>query len=205
MKKDKTVSNPWDERYSAEGFVYGTRPNAFLVEQAHRITPGARVLLPGDGEGRNGVWLAEEGMTVLSVDGSPVGLSKAKRLAAERGVSITTEVADLAVWDWPTARFDAVVSLFLHLAPAERAAIHARMVAALRPRGLLILEAFRPEQLAYSSGGPKDPALLYTADQMRADFRGTDILVLKEALTTFDEGELHRGPGATLRLVARKP
>lgn len=194
----------WDERFSGSEFIYGTQPNAFLVEQAHRLEPGAQVLVPGDGEGRNGVWLAGQGMEVLSVDGSQVGLDKAKRLAAERGVTIATEVADLTTWSWPTGRFDAVVSLFLHLRPSERALVHARMIEALRPGGLVILEAFRPEQLAYASGGPRDPAMLYTAEQLKADFGGAEILHLEGVLATLDEGEFHQGPGATVRLVARK-
>lgn len=194
----------WDERFADKAFLYGTEPNVFLVEQAHRLTPGSRVLLPGDGEGRNGVWLAGRGMNVLSVDASAVGLAKAKALARDRGLSIKTDVADLGVWAWPSNGFDAIVSLFLHLPSTERASIHAKMIDALKPGGILILEAFRPEQLAYSSGGPKDLSLLYTARLLKADFSAIDILLLEDALVDLDEGKLHKGPGATVRLVARK-
>ena len=197
-------NNVWNDRFAGDEYVYGTQPNAFLVEQAYLLFPGAQVLVPGDGEGRNGVWLAGQGMHVLSVDGSPVGLEKARRLARERGVSITTETADLTAWDWPTEHFDAVVSLFLHLGPPERAEVHSKMISALRSGGILILEAFRLEQLGYASGGPKDPALLYAADRLRVDFNSLDILLLEEQLTTLNEGALHSGPGATVRLVARK-
>jgi len=194
----------WDERFADQEFLYGTEPNVFLVEQAHRLAPGSRILLPGDGEGRNGVWLAGRGMDVLSVDASAVGLAKAQRLARDRGLSIKTDVADLGAWAWPSSGFDAIVSLFLHLASPERASIHGKMIDALKPGGILILEAFRHEQLAYSSGGPKDLALLYTAAQLKAEFRAVDILLLEEALVDLDEGKLHQGPGATVRLVARK-
>ena len=196
--------NFWDERFSADEFVYGTQPNAFLVEQAFRLQPGMRVLAPGDGEGRNGVWLARQGMDVLSVDGSKVGLAKAVRLAATHGVTISTEVADLTTWEWPTSRFDAVVSLFLHFQPPDRPTIHANMATALRPGGILVLEAFHPTQLAYSSGGPKDPAMLYTAEQLRQDFAGIEILLLETSLRDLNEGEFHRGPAVTVRLVAVK-
>ncbi|PKU23601.1 SAM-dependent methyltransferase [Telmatospirillum siberiense] len=195
----------WDERFMGEEYVYGTEPNVFLTEQAPHLVSGARVLVPGDGEGRNGVWLAGRGMRVLSVDGSTVGLAKARNLAASRGLVIETEVADLGSWEWPVGKADAVASLFLHLPTAVRPQIHAKMIGALRPGGLLILEAFRPAQLAYASGGPKDLDLLYAADQLRSDFQAMDMLLLEEVLTELDEGALHRGPAATVRMVARKP
>ncbi len=194
----------WDERFSEEGFVYGTEPNAFLVEQAGCLAPAARVLVPGDGEGRNGVWLAGRGFNVLSVDASAVGIGKAKRLAAERGVDIATEVADLATWKWPVAAFDGVVAVFLHLPPAIRPIVHHCIVAALKPGGIVILEAFRPEQLVYGTGGPKDPAMLYEPRQLMSDFAGTEPLLLEETLIDLDEGKFHSGRAATVRLVARK-
>jgi hypothetical protein len=198
------TASMWDQRFGGDAYVYGTEANAFLARQAERLTPGGAVLVPGDGEGRNGVWLAGQGMRVLSVDASGVGLAKARRLAAQRGVAIATEVADLLAWSWPIGGFDAVVSLFLHFPPSDRALVHARMAGALRAGGLIILEAFRPLQLAYASGGPKDPLLLFSADQLAGDFADLDILLLEEVLVDLDEGELHQGPGATVRMVARK-
>ncbi|SBV99789.1 putative Tellurite resistance protein TehB [uncultured Alphaproteobacteria bacterium] len=195
----------WDQRFGGEDYVYGTAPNAFLRVQAERLAPGARVLLPGDGEGRNGVWLAERGMEVLSVDASPVGLGKAQRLAAARGVRIATECADLTLWRWPEAAFDAVAAMFLHLPPDARATVHRRIVAALRPGGTVILEAFRPAQLGYASGGPKDVAMLYTPEQLTADFAGLDVRLCEEALVDLDEGTFHAGVAATLRFVGVKP
>lgn len=196
--------NEWDQRFSAPDYVYGTTPNAFVVEQAGRLTPGARVLVPADGEGRNGVWLAEQGMRVMSVDGSRVGLEKARRLAATRGVALITECADLTAWEWPEARFDAVVATFLHLPPEGRKAAHAGMVRALRPGGALILEAFRLEQLPLSSGGPKKVEMLYSRDILQADFAGLSIETLTDATVRLNEGTLHQGRGETVRLVARK-
>lgn len=198
------MSQFWDGKFSATEYVYGHEPNAHLVAQAARIAPGARVLVPGDGEGRNGVWLAERGCEVLSVDASVVGLEKARKLAAQRGVAIATQQADLLSWDWPVAGFDAVVSIFLHFPSQERRIAHAAMAAALRPGGVLILEAFRPEQLGFASGGPKDPDLLYRADDLRADFAMLNVVVLEETLGTLDEGPFHQGPGAVVRLVAVK-
>lgn len=195
----------WDGKFSGDTYAYGTAPNAHLLEQADHLFLGAKVLVPGDGEGRNGVWLARQGMDVLSVDGSAVGLEKARRLAAASNVPLKTQQADLLAWDWPEATFDGVVSIFLHFSAADRPRMHAAMAAALRPGGILILEAFRPGQLQHSSGGPKDPDLLYRAEDLRADFAGLRIDLLEEGDCVLDEGPLHQGPAATVRLIAHKP
>lgn len=195
----------WDGKFSGDTYAYGTAPNAHLLHQADHLFLGSNVLVPGDGEGRNGVWLARQGMNVLSVDGSAVGLDKARRLATANNVPLRTEQADLLHWDWPVSAFDGVVSVFLHFSTADRPRMHAAMVAALRPGGVLILEAFRPEQLAFSSGGPKDPDLLYRADDLRADFANLRIDLLEETTCTLDEGPLHQGPAAVVRMIAHKP
>ncbi|HVI49958.1 MAG TPA: class I SAM-dependent methyltransferase [Candidatus Sulfotelmatobacter sp.] len=199
-----SIADIWNGKFTAEHYVYGQSPNAHLQNQAVHLKPGGRVLVPGDGEGRNGVWLAAMGMNVLSVDASSVGLSKARKLAEQRGVGLSTEQADLLNWPWPRSAFDAVVSIFLHFEQADRPAVHAAMTAALKPGGLLILEAFRPEQLRFASGGPKSSALLYSAADLRRDFRGLDILMLDEIQTTLDEGPFHQGPAAVVRMVGVK-
>jgi 2-polyprenyl-3-methyl-5-hydroxy-6-metoxy-1,4-benzoquinol methylase len=127
--------NFWDQNFSATGFKYGTAPNAFLADQAHRLRPGSDVLVPGDGEGRNGVWLAQQGHRVTAMDSSRVGLLKVQALAAERGVAITTELGDLTDWTPEPVSFDAVVLTFVHLPPAIRAGAHRRLAAGLRPGG----------------------------------------------------------------------
>ena len=208
----------WEERFSRPGFMFGDAPNAFLRSQAHLFAPvaaipGARVLVPGDGEGRNGVWLAEQGLDVLSLDLAEAGMRKARALAAERGVQIEARQADLTRWAWPDAAFDAVVSVFVHLPPAERQVVHAGMWRALRPGGLLVMEAFRPEQAAVQrrspdgrgSGGPPDPALLFSAAVLRGDFPGAEWLLLEETETILAEGTHHVGPAAVTRGVARRP
>jgi len=202
-----TTTNPfafWDERYSQSDFAYGVEPNAFLGEAVGCLPADGSVLVPGDCEGRNGVWLSGRGMTVLSVDGSAVGLAKARRLAEECAVPLTTEHADLASWAWPQNHFDGVVAIFLHFEPAERARLHRRMVEALRPGGTLVLEAFRPEQAAYSSGGPRNADMLYSAAMLRSDFDGMEIQCLDEVLIDLAEGPYHTGTAATVRLIAVK-
>lgn len=194
----------WDSRYGEPGYAYGTEPNAFLASQKPLLKPGARALAVADGEGRNGVWLAEQGLDVLSVDASAVGLEKVRKLAAERGVVIRTEQADLTRWSWPQGTFDAVVAIFVHFPPDVRAHMHHAMLAALKPGGVLIFEAFTPDQLHYKSGGPPVREMLYTASMLREDIAAAgDILLLEETTTELDEGKYHRGTGAVVRLVVR--
>ena len=195
----------WDTRYSESGYAYGTEPNAFLVSKAPLLRPGMTALAVADGEGRNGVWLASQGLDVLSVDASDVGLRKTRELAASRGVAISTAQADLGRWAWPTAAFDVVVSIFVHFAPELRARLHPAMLAALKPGGLLILEAFTPEQINYTSGGPRVPEMLYTAAMLHADFAGGEVLELTETRTELAEGKYHSGPAAVVRMVVRRP
>lgn len=198
-------SNFWDSRFAAEHYIYGQDPNAHLAAQAHRIKSGGRVLVPGDGEGRNGVWLARQGFDVLSIDQSAVGLDKAQRLAAQHRITIATEQADLLTWSWPTLAFDAIASIFLHFIPDERHHFHQAVISALRPGGVLILEAFTPDQLSHASGGPKDRALLYNGAELAKDFAAMEIVSLQESEVELNEGTHHQGPAATVRLVAIKP
>lgn len=197
------MSKFWDEKFNRDGFTYGIRPNAFLESKRAFLTPGQSVLVPGDGEGRNGVWLAQQGLSVLSVDGSPVGQAKARGLAAEKGVQMDFHLADLLKWQWPVAAFDGLVSIFFHLHSADRPRLHAAMLAALKPGGLLLLEAFRPEQLGLRSGGPGDADLLYDRSCLASDFADAELLELTDAAPVLDEG-MHQGPAATVRLVARR-
>lgn len=164
--------------------------------------------MPGDGEGRNGVWLAEQGLDVLAVDLSAEGLRKATALAAERGVPLRTEQADLAAWNWPEAAFDVVAVIYLHFPPEMRRRLHRAMLAALKPGGLLVLEAFRLEQLRYQaehdSGGPPKEDMLYDAVMLREDFPGAEMLDLEETTTELREGAFHAGPAAVVRGVFRR-
>ena len=199
----------WDKRYSGDAFVYGDAPNEYLAAQRYRLRPGMKALVPGDGEGRNGVWLAEQGLDVVTVDLSELGVGKARRLAARRGVSLTAIQADLTNWNWPVSVFDLVASIFLHVPPAARRQIHPAMLEALRPGGLLVIEAFRPEQLRYrethgSSGGPPMEEMLFSEAMLREDFAEADVLELESAEIDLGEGGAHSGLSAVVRGVFRK-
>jgi SAM-dependent methyltransferase len=199
----------WNECYRGEDFAFGTAPNEFLVSQAHYLKPGLRALAPGDGEGRNGVWLAERGLIVDTVDVSPLGVAKARRLAEERGVEIDATLADLLTWAWPHDAYDVVAALYIHFFDTDRPAMHRAMLDALKPGGILILEAFRLEQLElqkrHRSGGPKTADMLYSKAKLAEDFTGLSILHLEEAVVELDEGHRHSGKAAIIRAVVRKP
>ena len=196
----------WEQRFAGDDYLFGTRPNAFLAAQAHRLRPGMRALAVADGEGRNGVWLAQQGLDVLAVDASAAGLRKARTLAADRGVRLAIEQADLGRWPWPRERFDVVAAIFIQFAdPPLRDALFAGMQQALRPGGLLLLQGYRPQQLAYGTGGPPDLDKLYTAPLLRQAFAGLDIVHLAEHDSVLDEGAGHAGMSALIDLVARKP
>lgn len=196
----------WNERYTRPDFLFGTEPNRFLAAQAHRLRPGTRALALADGEGRNGVWLAQQGLEVVSVDNASVALEKARGLAQAKGVAVQFECADLLTWDWPRAAFDAIAAIFIQFADATtRPELHRRIVAALRPGGLLLLQGYTPRQLQYRTGGPSDPARLYGADVLRQDFADLEILLLREHDEEICEGSAHCGMSALVDLVARKP
>lgn len=195
----------WDARYSAPGYLFGTEPNSFLKEQAPRLKAGEIALAIADGEGRNGVWLAEQGLKVVSIDFSPIALEKARRLAAARGVTIQTVQVDLAHWAWPSAAFDVIVAIFIQFAgPALRKQIFDGIRQALRPGGLLLMQGYRPEQLAYGTGGPSEPDNLYTHALLEESFADFSSLEIREHDSMIREGSAHAGMSALIDLIACK-
>lgn len=196
----------WDERFSVPHYIFGEAPNAFLAAQKPRLPLGGTALSVADGEGRNGVWLAQLGLDVLSVDASSVAQQKARTLAARRGVALRTEQADITSWRFPEAQYDVVAGIFFQFcAPAPRARIFAGMSRALKPGGLLLIQGYRPEQLRYGTGGPKEIGNLYTEDLLRQSFADLEIIELASHDDEVDEGPGHRGMSALIDLVARRP
>lgn len=198
----------WNKRFANAEYLFGTAPNAFLAAQAPRLKPGMTALSIADGEGRNGVWLAGQGLSVSAFDFSPVGVAKARKLAELRGVSDRYDscVADLADWDWDAYQYDIVAGVFIQFAtPAERARLFAGICRALKPGGLLLLQGYRPEQIAYGTGGPSVPEQLYTAPLLREAFAALQFLELREHDSDIDEGDGHGGMSALIDLVARRP
>ena len=205
MNQPSDARQHWDQRFAAPGYRFGTAPNRFLESQKHRFAKGQRALAVADGEGRNGVWLARQGLDVTSVDISPVGQAKARALAKEAGVTMEIIEADLATWPWPVAAYDAVVAIFMQFAPPPlRAKVFAAMQAALKPGGLLILEGYRPKQLDYGTGGPPQAENMYTRALLESAFAGMEILHLTEYDAEIEEGSGHKGMSALIDMVAKK-
>lgn len=196
----------WDTRFDTDTYIFGIEPNEFLVSHKERFKPGMRVLAVADGEGRNGVWLAQQGCEVVSVDISPLGIEKARKLAAQRNVQVEFQCADLMTWVWPREAFDAVVCIFIQFAtPAERKTLFSGFWTALKPCGVVLLEGYGVKQLQYTSGGPGKVEHLYTLDMLREAFAGWEIDSLREYEAVLDEGPRHSGMAALVDLVARKP
>lgn len=194
----------WNQRFGNEEYVYGREPNDFLREQSSLLPQGSRILCVGDGEGRNGVFLATLGHRVTSVDYAEEGLRKAQRLANERGVRIETVHADLANYHLEVDSFDAVVSIFCHLSAEIRGQVHRALVRAIAPSGHFILEAYTPAQIGFGTGGPKDRNLLYSLEDLKDDLAGCEFLLAREVERDVIEGTLHTGRAATVQIVARR-
>lgn len=194
----------WEQRYAGEDYLFGTAPNDFLAESAAYLVPGQRVLAVADGEGRNGVWLAERGLRVLSVDFAGNALAKARALAEARGVKIETQQADLFQWDWPSAAFDLVALFFVHPGPDDRRFLLNAMYHALKPGGLLILEAYAEGQADCEFGGPSDPSHCYSAAILREALPEARIISLEEKTIIRRSGRFPGKPAEVVRLLARR-
>ena len=192
----------WESRFRAAGHLFGTAPNAFLKSQQARLPKRGRALAVADGQGRNGVWLAEQGLDVVSMDFSPTAQARARELAAARGVTIATEHVDLTHWTWPENVYDVIVVVFAQ--PLDRDTLFAGVRRALKPGGLLLLEGYTPRQLLYKTGGPADVERLYTRAQVESAFAGMSEVLINEYDAGIYEGDGHGGMSAVIDLVATK-
>ncbi len=190
----------WDERYTAEDYVYGMEPNDLVRTEANRIPPGP-VLCLAEGEGRNAVFLAGLGYQVTVVDYSAVGLRKAERLARDRGVAIELVEADLATYELGSGEWSGIVSIFAHVPVAIRQRVHSAIPGALRPDGVLILEMYRPEQLELGTGGPTDVAMLPTLAELERELGALDLVIACATDREIHEGRKHSGRSATVQIV----
>ncbi len=194
----------WNERYAEDGLAYGDKPNEYLTEIVNEIPSSGKVLVVGDGEGRNGVWLAKQGFDVTCVDYSSVAVEKIKTFAKKSNIGINAICADMNNWNWPTNTFDAVVSIYVHFSAETRAAMHLHMISSLKTGGKILIEGFNPDQLQYKSGGPPVPELLFTEAMLKEDFSSIDISYIEEKVVYLDEGKYHCGDGAVIRMIAQK-
>jgi SAM-dependent methyltransferase len=205
---DPGCSERFDARYSDAGYHYGKEPDSFLESLAARFKPGQTALLPADGEGRNGVWLATRGLKVATFDQSAVGVEKSHKLAAEKGVTIDAQVGKVETYSWPVGTMDVVALFFLHLPPNLRRTVHRACYDALRPGGLFILQSFSLRQLVMRErgavGGTQIAENLYSVEALRGDLPQAVFEVLEDVDAEFHGASQH-GLCAVLRVVARKP
>jgi SAM-dependent methyltransferase len=195
----------WDSRYGQPEYIFGTEPNGYLRRHGGLFQSGQRVLCVADGEGRNSVWLARQGLQVDAFDISAVGVEKARQLAEAAGVRVDYSVNDCDGWPWPAGAYDGVAAIFVQFAdPAMRARLFAHIADSLKPGGILILQGYTPQQLVYKTGGPGQLSHLYTEALLREAFGQFDIVELHEYEDDMTEGERHRGRSALIGLVARK-
>jgi cyclopropane fatty-acyl-phospholipid synthase-like methyltransferase len=204
----KPAISKWNDRFLAtEDYLFGKAPNAFLVKQTlARMTPGMQVLAIADGEGRNGVWLSEQGCEVWSIDAAPAATEKARKLAAERGATLHIETADATQWDWDAHQYDMVVGIFFQFAnPQLRDKLFDGMKRAVKPGGYVLIEGYGLKQLEYKTGGPDIAEHLYTEALMKSAFGDFEIELLEAYDAALDEGDRHQGISALVDLVARRP
>jgi len=196
----------WESRFAVPDYAFGKEPNYFLASCKPLLPRSGRVLTVADGEGRNGVWLAQQGLEVLSIDFSPSAQRKARALAAERGVNVVFQQVDVHSFAYPEAAFEVVVEIFTQFStPAERALKWAGMRRALKSGGLLILQGYTPQQLDYGTGGPKQVENLYTRAMLEDAFGDFRDLVITEEEREMHEGSSHGGMSAVINLTGRKP
>lgn len=194
----------WDERYSGDDLAYGEAPNDFLATVADQLPNSGNALDIGAGEGRNALFLATRGLSVLAVDQSEVGMRKAQRLAQERGLTLHARTADLQDFDSDGSSFDVVSSIFVHLPATLRAAVHKRVGAWLKPGGWFVLEAYAPDQIERGTGGPKDPALLAPLEIIVGELDGLEIEYQAALVRNVSEGRFHTGEASVVRVLARR-
>ncbi len=195
----------WDARYERAEYFYGMNPNEWLVGKADWLTPGMQVLIPADGEGRNSVWCAEQGLFVDAFDLSGIAVEKAKKLAEKKGVQVNFAESSISSWNWEEKKYDAVILIFVNFAtPNMRKSLFENCIATLKPGGILMLCGYRTEQLEYKTGGPPIFNHLYTEAMLKDAFSMLDILEMKSYDTLLHEGEGHNGLSALIGMVARK-
>jgi SAM-dependent methyltransferase len=194
----------WDERYSQPGYAYGTEPNEFLVAAAGQIPVGP-VLSLGEGEGRNAAFLASLGHRVVAVDQSEVGLAKAVRLAADRGLTVETIRADLAGYSIEPGAWAGIVSIFCHLPRRVRVALHAAVVRGLRPGGIFVLEAYTPKQIGRGTGGPQDPDMMVSLAGLVEELAGLEFVHALELDREVREGAYHTGVASVIQVIGLRP
>ena len=195
----------WNQRFSTPEYLFGETPNAFLASQALRLGQG-RALALADGEGRNSVWLAQQGFTVDAFDFSAPAVNKAKALAEKNGVAVNFQCCDWQSFDWQPAQYNLVAGIFFQFAgPEQRDVLFQKMDQALKPGSIMLIQGYGKDQLKYNTGGPGKLDHLYDEALLRQAFVGYEVLVSQTYEAVLEEGSRHKGTSALVGFVARKP
>lgn len=197
-------SNFWDERYSGEEFIYGTEPNQFFKEQIDKIPKPGKLILPGEGEGRNAVYAARAGWQVDALDQSNIAKQKALMLAQQYGVQINYKVIDLNNFSPEKSNYNAAAVIFVHLPPIERVELHKKLIGSLTKGGIILLELFSMNQLGKESGGPQDISMLSSVEEIQSDFENMKTILIEETNLYLTEGSKHSGEASVIRFVGKK-
>ena len=193
----------WNERFAGEEFVYGKEPNNFFKEEINKLEPG-KLLLIGEGEGRNAVYAAQKGWSVDAFDWSAEAKKKAEKFAEEKNVKINYNVQELESFSVKENHYDAAGIIFVHLDEELREVVHQKIIKALKPGGAVIMEVYEKEQMKYDSGGPKSLDLLYSLEDVFEDFQDFDFQIFSKEIIYLNESPKHEGNAAVIRLSARK-
>lgn len=193
----------WNERYGAEAYAYGTKPNQFLAENI-AFLPIGKVLFAAEGEGRNAVFAAQNGFHVAAFDTSEKGKIKADLLATEKKVQINYQVGMLDDLGYESNSFDGLVLIYAHFDDSVRASLHKKLIDLVKPGGVILFEAFSKDQIQYPSGGPKKLAMLFDLEEVKNEFNNCDFSYLKSEVIELSEGEFHQGKGSVIRFIATK-
>ncbi len=194
----------WNQRFDRDEFVYGKDPSLFFGKQLWDQKFG-RLLLPGEGEGRNAVYAAKKGWFVHAFDQSNVAAAKAIKFSRSENVKFEYQITDMQDFETAEDYYHLVGVAFLHLPPDERIIFHKRIMKSLLPGGKIIAEYFSKKQISFDSGGPKNPKMLYDISELKQDFQDMKILHLKEMFISQEGGDFHRGNAWVLHLVCEKP
>ncbi len=194
----------FDERFNSKEFFYGLKPNDYLYEKSLALSPKSLVLSLGEGEGRNALFLAQQGHNVIAIDESIVGLEKAKQLLKENNLHLETVCTDIAKFEFPKNQYDAIVSIWFHLPKDLRKVIHQKCIQALKPNGIFILEAYTPKQLENNSGGPKNIDMLMEPSDLISELEGLRLIEVNELNREIHEGIGHNGPSAVVQILGQK-
>jgi SAM-dependent methyltransferase len=197
------MSNFWDQKFSLTPNLYGEKPNQFIEKELKKLSPG-KILLPGEGEGRNALYAAALQWEVTAIDQSPIAKKHTLKKALDLGLDMDYHVTDIRDFHFAPETYDVVALIYFHLPENMQAEIHKKTVAALKKGGSIFIEGFGKNQLNYQSGGPKDLQMLYDMDELKASFQDISWNEDFDGILELDEGAGHKGDAHVIRLKGTK-